>query len=191
MQRIPLTDEKELLLRLKEGDEVVFTRIYHHYHPFLYSLAYKLTGDEDESNDIIQDIFIKFWQKRAQLDIQGMLLGYLQFMVRNCFLNRERDRGTWSRYQADLMDYLKEERLPVEEYVFERELIVRLEQIAATLPGKMGQVFLMTHFQHFSEAEIALALGISEKTVKNLLSMAMGNVKVQLGLSVLLFLLQP
>ena len=64
-----------------------------------------------------------------------------------------------------------------------------MEKIAEQLPGKEGRVFLLFHFMQYSREEIAEILGVSQKTVTNLMAKAVNNIKLRVGLSVFLYFL--
>src|ERR1700761_6117609 len=70
-----------LLQQLKEGDQGAFSKIYDKYWQKLYMLAYDRLKDTKQSQDIVQDIFITIWERRAELDVQN-LNAYLHSSVR-------------------------------------------------------------------------------------------------------------
>ncbi|SEM85761.1 RNA polymerase sigma-70 factor, ECF subfamily [bacterium A37T11] len=183
--------EDQLIALLKQGDESAFNEIYLRYYDFLITYSFKLTGDEQESKDIVQDLFVNLWTNRLKTEITGKLFSYLHQGVRYGFLYRERGKNSTTRFQEGLKHFLKRENNAVDNYILEKELIARLEKLAMTLPGKTGKVFLMTHFGNYSPEEIAKAMGINERTVKNLLSQAVKNMKLRLGLALLLGILLP
>ncbi|SMC62246.1 RNA polymerase sigma factor [Pedobacter nyackensis] len=183
-----LTDV-ELLALMKDDDEKAFEEIYSRFHDFLYTYAFKLTGEENETSDILQVLFVNLWTKRHHLEISGKLVNYLHQGIKYGFLNEERRRATLSKYQESLKQYLSEGYTHTEEQLFEKELVNRLRKIAEEIPGKGGQIFLMTYFDNLSVSEVAETLGISEKTVRNLQSKATKDVRLKSGLSIALFFL--
>lgn len=184
-----LLPENRLVVLLNHGDKQAFAELFHRYHHFLISFADRLTRDKDESNDLIQEVFIRAWQHRERLDDSKSLFNYLKVSVRHAFLNRERSKTSNTAFKQELANYLSERHEGVEGHLAEKELIERLETIARMLPGKMGRVFVMTHFEQYSEAEIAAALQVSEKTVRNLLSQAITNIRLRIGLAIALGIL--
>lgn len=187
-----ILDEKELLLLLKEDDEKAFREIYVRFHDFLYRYVYKLTrGDEQGSQDILQTLFLNLWNKRNDLNISGKLYNYLNQGVRYGFLNQERSKGNLSRYQDDLLRFIHQGKATTEDYIFEKELTARLRKLAEEIPGKGGEAFLLFHLEQYSHAQIAEALGVSEKTVKNLLSKSTKDIRLKIGLSLTLLFLLP
>jgi len=183
-------EDQVLLELLREDDELAFKEIYGRFHDFIYTYAFRLTGgNEQESQDILQTLFINLWSKRNSLNISGKLFYYLNQSVRYGFLNQERNRANLSRYQASLLHYINEGHADTDEHLFEKELSARLRKLAEGLPGKGGSIFLLYHFEHYSHAQIAETLGISQKTVKNLLSRSTKDIRLKLGLKLVLQLL--
>ncbi|SEN02110.1 RNA polymerase sigma-70 factor, ECF subfamily [bacterium A37T11] len=181
-----LIDEVHLLEKLREGDERAFRAIYNHYYDFLLMYAFQLSQDEDVAQDIVQDIFLNLWIKRASLDIHSSLFNYLHQSVRFGFFKQERKKGTDTAYKEDLRQYIHNYAHAGDEFLFEKELIARLEKLADDLPGKEGQIFTLTYFSQLTPEEIAEKLGVSQKTVTNLLARAVKNLKLQLGLGIIL-----
>lgn len=181
--------DKELLDLLKQDQEPAFNELYTRYHDFLYAYAYKLTGDHNDSNEITQTIFINLWTKRAELYIQGHFVAYLHQSVRFGFLNMIKSRNVLSRYEADLQRYLDTNRNTIDEYLVEKELIRQLRAIAGALPGKYGKVFLLSYFENYTPGEIADIMQVSEGTVRNILTKAVRDVRLQAGLSIALTVL--
>lgn len=180
-------DDEALFDLVKTDDARAFETLYNRFHDFLYVYAHKLTGNDSDSDEIIQTIFVNLWEKRSELAISGQLFAYLHRSVRYGFLNQQRNREVLGRYQQDLQQYLLRHDNPTESLLFEKELVSRLRELAQQLPGKGGQAFLMAYFDNYSHAEIAQALGISEKTVKNLLSHAAKDLRLRTGLAIALF----
>lgn len=175
---------------VKLDDEFAFREIYSRFHDFLFTYAFRLTGGhEEESQDIVQAIFVNLWDKRNTLDISGKMFNYLSQSVRYGFLNQQRNKTNLSTYKENLLHYIHEGSPQTDDYIFEKELIARLRRLAKDMPGKGGEVFLLYYFDHYSHAEIAQSMGISEKTVKNLLSRSTKDIRLKIGLSLSLLLL--
>jgi DNA-directed RNA polymerase specialized sigma24 family protein len=81
------TESEESLLRLiKEGDYTAFDEIYSRHWSSLYGMAYNILRDHSSSKDIVQDIFIWFWEHRDQWNLtscKGYLLTAVRFKTAN------------------------------------------------------------------------------------------------------------
>lgn len=182
-------NERELFeLIQQEGDQQAFSEIYQRFSHFLLAYAYKITQNPSDAQDIVQNIFVSLWTKRSQINVEGSLFNYLIKSVRFGFYKSIRSKQTFSKYEADLQRYLLEERNTTAEYIQERELMERLEKLAASFPTTMGKVFVMTYFDGLGPAKIAEALQISERTVHNLISQASKRARlgIELGVSLII-----
>jgi len=183
-------DEKALLALVQQRDDhTAFSELYDRFSHFLLAYAQKITQDSDEAKDIVQTVFVNLWSNRMQLDVKGPLFNYLLTSVRYGFYKLVRSKQVVSKYEADLQQYLSEERDTTDEYIQERELMERLERLAESFPDTMGKVFVMTYFHQLSPAEIADRLHISVRTVQNLLSQAGRRARLGIGLAIALLLL--
>ncbi|GGH01851.1 RNA polymerase sigma-70 factor [Parapedobacter pyrenivorans] len=180
-----------IVSRLKAGDHDAFDTIYAQFHGSLYRHAYQLTQDEDDSHEIVQYIFVNLWTNRKNLDANRNLLAYLHKSVHYAFLEQLRNRKTFSKYEQGLRDYLQQEHNTVDELLFEKELIARIRNLATDIPGKAGQAFVYYHLEGYNYQQISEMLGVSEKTVKNLLAKSAKDIRLHLGLSILILCMAP
>src|ERR1700754_5125854 len=94
-----ILSDADLLTLMRESDQAAFTQIYDRFSGLLYVYAFKLTGSEDDARDILQDIFISFWDRRQELELRGSLSAYLYSAVRFRFLKaieKEKVRSAYS-----------------------------------------------------------------------------------------------
>jgi len=189
MKPLNHTDEKELLLSLRDGEQLAFAAIFNHYNAFLFLQAYKLTRDEDDARDIVQDIFINLWNSREKLSIHGPLIVYLSKSVRFGFFKMVRSKAYRSRYEEEMATFMAGGHCTTDELLLEQELVAQLKQLAEAMPSKTGRAFILRHLEQYSIDEIAEALDVSPKTVSNMLSQAKNDLKLKLGISILISLL--
>ncbi|MBL1407531.1 RNA polymerase sigma factor [Sphingobacterium faecale] len=161
--------ERKLLHRLKEGDQEAFSSLYTTHHDALYLYAYRLAGDEDQAADFVQEAFMYIWEKKALLHIETSLIAYLFRAVRHRFLNLKAHDKVRADFAANFQRHLDQSAYAVDRIIEEKELFEQLQAELAKLPQKMAQIFRLRQ-QNIPDREIAEQLGISEKTVKNLMS---------------------
>ncbi len=184
------SDEQTLLNLLRQHDDhAAFSELYDRFSHFLLVYAHKITQDQDDAKDIVQTIFVNLWTNRKQSFITGPLFNYLLKSVRYGFYKSIRSKQVVSKYEADLRQYLSEERDTTDEYMQEKELMERLERLAESFPDTMGKVFVLTYFQQLSPEEIAERLNVSVRTIQNLLSAARKRARLGIGLAIALSLL--
>ncbi len=75
-----------LLNLLREDDQLAFTEIFERYSKILVNHAYKMLGNQDEANDVVQEVFLSIWNKRYELTLTGSLSSYLYKATKNRIL---------------------------------------------------------------------------------------------------------
>ncbi|MFC1225912.1 RNA polymerase sigma factor [Pedobacter sp. BG31] len=164
--------DSELILLIKQEEEQAFTEIYNRYWEKMASYAIRLTKSEEEAADIVQEIFVSLWNRRAILVIKSTLGAYLIRSTRNlCLRYIERNIHTF-----DFLDKITEQAvdnsLNVEESISLKELQANIDLGIAKLPEKMRKVYLLSRDEQLSYREIAKKLDIAEGTVKKQVSNA-------------------
>lgn len=167
-------------MALVNGDTKAFTSIYEAYHQNLYLYAFKLVADADEAADMVQEVFVYLWEKRRDLHISGALLPYLYQCVRHRFLNLQDHRKVLEKFVNHVQHSMANGEDTTSRKIDEQELIVYLDQVAAKFSKHMAEVFSMKR-QGFGNKEIATKLNLSEKTVKNLSSESIKQLKMRMS----------
>lgn len=151
---------------LKSGHEEAFTIIYDRYWRIMYAHVYKMLRNEDESKDVIQELFSQLWINAAQIPEQKNLAGYLYVSARNKVLNLIRKNKFHNNYLSSLAEFAEEMSNVTIERIDERDLQAAIEREIQQLPPRMRQVFEMSRKENLSHKEIAERLGTSDETVK-------------------------
>jgi RNA polymerase sigma-70 factor (family 1) len=181
----------EVFSLLKEDNHLAYTEIYDRFHALLYVYGVKITKDEHEAEDIVQEVFFYLWDKRKSLTFTSSLSSYLYSAVRYKFFNLLDAKKVRSDYADSFHDFIEAGRFETDHLIREKELASLIEREIAILPAKMREVFLLSRKEHLSHKEIAEKLGISEKTVKNQVNNALKELRLKLGLfSFLIFLIK-
>ena len=149
-------------------DRLIFKQFFEtHYSP-LCNLAYRIIGDIDKSEDIVQDVFVKVWNNRDQLDKDRNIKSLVYTMVKNHSLEVLRRDGIGlrvvriiSKTEEDSQSNIQEEE--IENYKLLDQIYVSIRQ----LPPKCGEVFTLSKVNGLTYTQIADHLKISPKTVEN------------------------
>jgi RNA polymerase sigma-70 factor (family 1) len=80
---VPPDNEKRLLVRIAAGDTSAYTQVYHHYGPEVFNAAMVYLKSESEANEVVQEVFMKIWQKRSALPSIDHFQNYLFILARN------------------------------------------------------------------------------------------------------------
>lgn len=184
----PLTDS-ELLKLMQQGDQKGFTEIFNRYWKVMLVVAANKTGDLDEAEEIVQDIFVSLWNRREQLQLTSSLKNYLtvsiKYKVIKALAKKKNHQkfADHSKRANDLLDNSTQEWLEFE------ELRHRLSGLVAELPEKCRLVYQLSRESGFSQKQIADRLGISEKTVEAHLGKALKTLRTGLNQFLLSLLL--
>lgn len=159
--------DQKLFKALKAGDTIACKIIFERYKSILYQHAYRMLGNHDEAQDVVQDVFLNLWQKRVQLDVKSSLSSYMYQAVRNRILNLISHQQVIDRYSESLKAFWKEGEYTTDHELREKELIAVIQREINTLPPKMRRIYLLSRRDDISYRQIAEREGISEKTVRN------------------------
>lgn len=166
--------EKILVCRLKAGDMRAFNEIYRLYFHPVFNNAVKLTRDQAVAEDILQEVFITLWEKRATIDPERSLAGWLFVLCYNRSINILRRRLRESLVYRQLPQ--PGESSPEDEVKFGIQWNI-LENAMSRLSPQRRRVFELCKLQGKSYEEAATELHISKYTVKEYLSAAVVAIK--------------
>lgn len=187
MQAIQDISEKDLIVRLKRGDERIFEFVFEHYKNYLFLFIRKALPSEEDAEGIVQEVFINLWINRNNLDKEKPLKPYLFTIAKNLIYDHLRRIYSKRKYlDALFLNYSTKSdstENEVEYWDFERFLMEKINQ----LPEKRRRIYVLSKLEGKSYREIAVLLGISENTVdmqmrsaNNAISKAIKNYLTQL-----------
>ncbi len=187
--------DKELVIFLTRNDEDAFRELYLRYKDKLWHYCFSFLKSEEESNDIIQEVFIRLWEMRAYVNPNLSFSSFMYTIVRNRVLNYFRDMDVEVQVKKIIS-----QKQPIEENSAEVELIFSeyqgiLKEAIEYLPPQRKKIFNMSRFENMSHKEIAARLGISVNTVQEHISESLRFIKgylsqhTDLTLSLLIFML--
>jgi len=174
-----LLSDTELIAALKEGEEQAFGEIYERYWKELYRKANHILQDPDASVDVLQDVFLSLWQRRAQVDILALkpyLHQALRFSVLKAIRKLKTDRQFYERLMEVTTEIIAENPLLFKE---QQQLI---QNLIDNLPEDCKQAFLLSREQEMTYKQIANLLNISEKTVEKRISKSLKMIRASLNI---------
>jgi len=173
-------EDVELMDRIRSGDDMALKLIYDKYWNQLFNSAYNILHDQQACEDIIQDIFINFWNKRDIIEIRVSLKSYLFASTRYEVYRQVRSGSV----REDIFDRIHERLETPSEYgnIEYRELLSQINSIVDNLSAKCKVVYKLSREEQLSHKEIASQLDISTKTVENHLNKALRQLRISLGL---------
>ncbi len=165
-------EELELLKRLSRGDKDAFTTIYHQQVDRLFATVIKYVPDKDEAQEIVQQIFIKFWDRRETLGAVRNLKDYFFVATRNMVFNHFNRLSREARLLHKVMNHPEPATEETDSRLREKEYQQLLNKAIALLPPQQQQVYRLAEQQHLGYDEIAQRLQLARPTVKKHMELA-------------------
>ena len=182
--------ESELVRRLRTGDSLAFDLLFEKYSSKLFYFVNKHLNVKEESEEIVQGVFLNLWEHKKELRSEGAFKSYLYKIalnsIRNYFIKKQVQE---KHKQLIAQEYLIESDADTDELDYE-SVVKQVDQLIDQLPEKRREIFLLSRKEGLDISEIANYLGISESTVKNQISSAISFLKREIkesGLSMALF----
>lgn len=166
MPEYDLHNEKELLTRFGQGDELAFRALYVHFQGKIFAFALKHTKSEQIAREVLQSVFIKLWEKRAQVRPDDNFEGYLVRITHNHILNMMRDAGRDRAKIKRAWTLMQEMHDNPETDLIAKELSAVYQRAIEALPPQKKIIYRLRHQEGLSHAAIAEQLNISPLTVK-------------------------
>lgn len=184
--------EKILLSALKNGDVKAFDKLFADYGKRLYYFAYGYLKSREDAEGLVQEIFLKIWKNRDNLNPDLSFKAYL-FKIAYHFILEFFEKSNRQRaYKHQLLEEAIEFTDETNERLNYQMLLEKVEILIQKLPSHQKDVLLKRKKEGIPVKEIAEQLGISPKTVENHLTEGIKNLKNGLGkedISVLLLFL--
>ena len=171
---------------MKAGDQSAFDEIFKSYYKQLVLFAHSKIDNIAIAEDIVQNVFIDFWAKRASLNVEQSLLPYLKKMVHNrCIDYFRKQKSIQKKEEQYFQNPLSLDISNPEEELLTQENLQAIYNKIEALPPKCKIVFKLSRFEEMSYAEIATHLDISKKTVEMHISTALRILRKSIFISLL------
>lgn len=158
---------KDWFRQIAGGDETAFRSLFDTYWEHLYSVALMLTKSEALAEDIVQEIFLKIWNKREELPEVEKPEAYLFIIARNHIYNVLKQRQREEQYRKHIIDWFEGAKENPENDLLFKESAALVQQAIGKLSSQQQTVYKLVHEQGLSYKEVAEQLNISPNTVKN------------------------
>lgn len=176
----------DLVNALKDGKAWALEELFESYHIKVFNFCYAYLNSKEETEEVVQDVFVKVWTYRDQIKSELSINGLLFKIAKNLTLNKLRDN---QRKQEVSLDNVLRPCNCTEETILFRELERELLKAIETLPPRRKQVFKLSRFNGLSNKEISEQMRISVNTVEGQMRKAIKHLNDYLDCAVLLILL--
>ncbi|MNG82962.1 RNA polymerase sigma factor [compost metagenome] len=168
-----------------KGDRNSFEKIYNSNFKSLFLYALRFSKDDDLIKDVIQNVFINFWEKRNYIKEVKNVTVYLHRSVRNELLNRKRQED---KYAFDVLDeqvYAFDFELPLEARIIKKEELKetrqRLKHALKNITDRQKEILYLKYVKGMTFEEISDTIGITVKASYKLHARAISSIRQNFG----------
>lgn len=166
-------EERILIDRIRSGDQAAFELVFRYYYPGLVIFASQFTLDTSSAEEIVQDFFVRVWEKRSGLLSSNSLKSYFFTSVRNRCFNFLKRKKVELEVIGELQALANEHLLFDPDIYVASELQEKIRQAVDALPERCREIFVMSRFKGMKNDEIAENLNLSKRTVETQISNAL------------------
>ncbi len=164
---------KELLERMKRGDEDAFTSVYRQYHPSLYVFILRYCKIPSLAEDLVHDVFLKIWEIRGRIDPERPFTAYLYKIARNHVFKTLQKVATDRVLREQVLAQLNGGEAVLPEQLDTKEYDRLFHEALNHMPPQRLNVFRLCRQEGRSYDEAAEILGISRNAVKKHMVLSM------------------
>ncbi len=161
-----MTEENEIVRRIIKGDDKAFEIVFNKYFKRLCVYASRFLYSDESAEEVVQEVFVRFWERSESLNPESSLAAYLYRSVYNTCLNQIKHEKVKDNYKTYMLNYM-EHNLPGSDVDDEqKELLKQVYAAIDDLPPMCSEIFKLSRYEGLKYQEIADHLEISLKTVE-------------------------
>lgn len=185
--------ENQLIDKLKNNDQAAFSEIIENYKQQVFRIAIGFVHDKTLAEDIVQDVFIKFWEIREDFELTAKLSTWLYRVTANMSINvirkskissvfssisgKTENKDSSSNFETTIKD---ESQKTLDDEFNQEHIKIALKNAIDSLPRKQKIAFVLNKYQNFSYKEIAEIMEMSLSSIESLLHRAKTNLQTKL-----------
>lgn len=162
-----------LINSLKNSDHRAFERLFKKYGRKLFVFAMAYLKDEEDSREVVQEVFLKVWLNRVNLKTDTSFQSYLFTIAFNSIRKSFNRKAKNDQYKLSLIDELKEDQEQTEFESNYQLIEKKLEQFIEEMPEKRKAIFIQRKKMGKPVRQIAEEMGLSVKTIENQITESM------------------
>jgi RNA polymerase sigma-70 factor (family 1) len=162
-----LATDRELLQKIAAGDQHAFTTLYRNYSSRLFAKINHLVADEEITKELLQDVFLKLWAQRENLDPDKSIKSFLFTIAVNLVYDHFRKLSKNKKYAQGVLQTAVDYYTHTEEGINSKESLKLIHQAIDQLPPQRKQIFMLCKIDGKSYDQVAEQLSISPSTVRD------------------------
>ncbi len=185
--------DSEIYAGVRNGDLAAFEQLYKQYYTFFRLVAFHITHNNDDAEEVVSEVFVKLWNQRNEIEIATSVKAYITRSVQNAAINFVKKQTAAKKVtnSIDESDYCLlawDSDYPLGQ-LYEKDVIEILKKNIRLLPEGCRKVYLMSRTREFTYNDIAEKLGISVNTVKMQMKIALSRLREALVDYISIFLI--
>ena len=175
--------DEDLMGLVEVGDAEAFAALYDRHGRMAYSLAYRMVGEKQEAEDVVQEAFIKVWRSSGGYRVgRGSVRTWILSIVRNGGIDHIRSRASRGRMQ-DKVEASAPESEPSEAFAeaWRNTQQGRVREALKALPQEQLKILELAYFSGYTHVEIAELLGVPLGTVKGRMRAGLKKMRAYFG----------
>ncbi len=178
----PLFNERELLLKIADGDQRAFGILFEEHQQLIFNIALKLTRSRSRSKEVVQDVFLKIWNKRTELLDIDNFGAYINRVARNKSIDALRVIAREALRTVELQEaHLETGDTQTEKTLEFQETTALIKEALASLTPQQRRAYQLCHEMGLKYEEAATEMGISPGTVQTHMKLALRNIRKYLN----------
>ncbi|MCR9066789.1 MAG: sigma-70 family RNA polymerase sigma factor [Cytophagales bacterium] len=173
-------EESQLLALLKDKDERGFDILYQNYSNVLYGVIIRILKDEDEAKDMLQEVFVRIWNRIDKYDrSKGRLYTWMINLTRNFVIDRLRS-ADYKNHQKN--NFVRDDNVIIidSKYSSSQNIdVIGLQGMVTKLNEDHRKLIQKIYFEGFTQADLAEELGIPLGTLKTRIRAAIKSLRKQ------------
>ena len=173
--------DQNLVEELKKGSYFAFNNLFAKYGKPLFGFIYSILKNVEDSKEIVQDVFVKVWERRQSLNEYSSFKSFLFSVAYHRIISEFRKNASKEKYLAYRNLQSSETPFPPDLVVEYQMLTERIDLIVEAMPPQRKTIFRMSRYEGLSHGEIASRLNLSVKTVENHVGLSLKTLRAELG----------
>lgn len=169
--------DAELSLKIRNSEKAAFQELFERYAPRIYQFSISYLKSSPDAEELVQDVFLKIWEKREILDQSKNVKAYIFKIAVNSvydFIRRKNIEAVFADFARANFDRTTDHTW--HSVIFE-EMTTKLTRLKARLPEQQRNIFHLSKEEGLTNDEIAEKLNLSKRTVENHLYRAVSFLK--------------
>lgn len=158
--------DKKVVELLRAGNVEAFEKVFFSFADRIYYFSYRYLRNQYDAEEVVQEVFVKLWENKENLNEELSLSGYIFTIARNTIFNQNRKKVNEQAYQEYVRTFLDNISSKTEDDLIYSDIKEIVDKVIEDLPPQRKLVYKMSREKGLSYKEIAQELDLSERTVE-------------------------